>query len=287
MSLQCRYHNDNVVHLSFNENESFNEPLQQGYLQLILLECGCATLRVNRERCFIQSGALIFRSDISSIDLLNCNKMKARSISFKCDFFDKANKNSFDNRVANTADRVIPFHLFYEISSAYVGILPLDSLLRPKAYALLSAAISEMQNQPDNMWCSRVLINLIELFRLAEDEYIRYTGSNSPSASIANKALDYIHANYDKEITVETLCHIFHTNHTTLLRNFRTLTGTTIGQYVLEHRLRLVCEALTYTALTLDEISSKFGFKQASYLSRVFRSRIGITPGQYRRGLRV
>lgn len=197
------------------------------------------------------------------------------------------NKKELPDKSEDSAiKQLIPMHLFYEKNPVYVGILPLDSLLRPKAYALLSAAISEMQNQPDNMWCNRVLINLIELFRLAEDEYIRYTGSDAPCASIANKALDYIHANYDKEITVETLCHVLHTNHTTLLRNFRSLTGTTIGQYILDYRLKLVCEALAYTALTLDEISAKFGFKQASYLSRVFRSRIGVTPGQYRRNIK-
>lgn len=283
MSIECRYNADFIVPLSYDNNEVFDKPLPPKYLQIILVESGCSTLRINQERCFISSGALIFRSSETAIELCCCHGMKARSISFKSEFFDINKRYSSDKKIQKYLNMCVPFHLFFENNDTYIGILQLDSLVRPKACALVLAIISEMQNQPDNMWCNRVLINLIELFRLAEDEYIRYIGKGASITSLANMALNYIHSNYNKEITVEMLCRLFHTNHTTLLRNFRTLTGTTIGQYILEYRLQLVCEALAYTNLTLDEISSKYGFGQASYLSRVFRSRMGITPGQYRR----
>ena len=78
------------------------------------------------------------------------------------------------------------------------------------------------------------------------------------------------------------LCKMFHTNHTSILKAFRSYTGTTIGQYILDLRINLVSNALLFTDLTLEKIAEQYGFGQVSYLSRVFRSRVGLAPGQFR-----
>lgn len=282
MSVQCCYKTNNLP-IYFNSNEKFDKPPPKDHLQLILIESGCISVRINRNRCFIQSGALIFRCSDTQVHMLYNNRLKAKSITFKPEIFDIHKHSLADEKRKLILNKELPFYLFFEVSPAYVGVLPIDNIVRPKAYALFWSAIYELENKPDNMWHSRMLVSLIELFRLAEDEYKRFTQEEKPITSLACQALEYIHAHYDKDITIGMLCRMLHTNHTTLLHNFRALTGTTIGQYIIEYRLKLVCEALMYTTLTLDEIALKFGFKQASYMSRVFRERKGITPGQYRR----
>lgn len=174
------------------------------------------------------------------------------------------------------------FHLFYDWSKSYAGVLPLNPLVQPKACELFSSIISELAAQPNNYWSCRARINLLELLHLAEEEYSHLVGTEIPATPLAHKVLEYIHANYDQEITVEMLCELYHTNHTTLLRDFRLLTGTTISQYIVEYRLQLVKEALLFSSLSVEEIAEKFGFRQSAYLSRVFKTHIGISPGQFR-----
>jgi len=271
-----------MVPVSFNAKEDFCNPPDQNSVQIIHVEGGCVALRINQERFFIQAGALIFRNPGVIINKLYSNNLRVQSISFDPDLinYQRSNHVCIDNKKAGY---VYPYyHLFYDLSYSYSGILTLDPVARSKAKELISIAISEMVNQPDSYWCSRVRMSLIELYRLARNEKSVYEEKNEFKTALARKTLDYIHANYDKEITVKKLCEILHTNHTTLLKEFRNLTGTTINQYILEYRINLVREALLYTSLTVDEIALKFGFRQGSYLSRVFRARTGMAPGSFR-----
>lgn len=284
MMLQCRFDPDYSVPISFNIKEDFCQPPDQNGLQIIHVESGCAALRINNDRCFIQSGVLIFRNPGVVIEKLYSNNLIAQSISFKPDLinYQRPNHTCKDNK--NTGYIYPYYHLFYDLSYSYSGILTLDPMVRPKAKDLFSSAISQMTDQPDSHWCSRVRVILIELYRLARNEYSFHDNSESKT-TLAHNTLDYIHGNYEKVITVAKLCERFHTNHTTLLKEFRALTGTTINQYILEYRLNLVREALLFTSLTIDEIAIKFGFRQASYLSRVFRARTGMAPGCFRNQL--
>ena len=174
------------------------------------------------------------------------------------------------------------FHLFLDWGMAYAGVLPLDSLALENAPELMDPAIGQLDQHTDDYWACRTRVNLLELFQLAEREYARFMGGGAVSTSLARNVMEYIHANYDKELSVEMLCERYHTNHTTLLRDFRLLTGMTIGRYILKYKLELAKEALLFTSLTVDEIAVKCGFKQAAYFSRVFRREVGVPPGRFR-----
>lgn len=285
MPLTSRYNRNETIPISFTLSEDFDSMPIHENLQIILVESGCVALRINQERCFLQSGALIFRNKNTVIEKLFSHGLVARSISFDPSFINvNLTPEEIHDEVGDIADEYgyPSYHLFYDWSYAYAGVLPLSSLVRPKAYALFSGVISELERQPDNRWSCRARINLLELFRLAEEEYDRFIGDEMPATPLARMVLEYIHANYDQELTVELLCELHHTNHTTLLRDFRALTGTTIGQYILEYRLQLAKEALLFTNLNIEEIAMKFGFRQAAYLSRVFKARNGMSPGQFR-----
>lgn len=278
-----------MIPVSYNCDEMFIKQPSSSCFQVVLVESGYATLRINSDRCFLQSSALIFRSPGTVIDKLYSHSLQAKSITFHPKFIGTQAPEGSTNQ-SDSGDFYSDFpslNLFFNLSKANAGVLPLNPPICPKATALFNDAISEMMNQSDSLWYSRVRVSMIELFRLAEEEFTRYVCEEPPRASIARATLDYIHTNYEKEITVRMLCEMFHTNHTTLLRDFRQLTGTTIGQYILEYRLTLVREALIFTELTIEDIATKFGFKQASYLSRVFHSRVGLAPGQFRNRMKA
>ena len=60
-------------------------------------------------------------------------------------------------------------------------------------------------------------------------------------------------------------------------------TGMTIRQHIEQIRLSRVKELLSTTDMTLGQIASKCGFSSQIYLSGIFRKRLGIPPGEWRK----
>jgi AraC family transcriptional regulator len=71
----------------------------------------------------------------------------------------------------------------------------------------------------------------------------------------------------------------------TLFRDFRSTYGCTPGEYLRRTRVDLAAERLK-TNRTLAEIAAECGFCDQSHFSRCFRSEMGISPSQFRRGAR-
>jgi AraC family transcriptional regulator len=65
-------------------------------------------------------------------------------------------------------------------------------------------------------------------------------------------------------------------------RRFRTATGTTAHEFVLQERVQRVLTMLRRTSTPLPEIARECGFADQSHLTREFKKRVGTTPGAYR-----
>jgi AraC-like DNA-binding protein len=51
---------------------------------------------------------------------------------------------------------------------------------------------------------------------------------------------------------------------------------------VIRHRLELAEQLLAGREMTVKQVAARCGFKQHSYFTRLFRERVGCTPGSYR-----
>jgi AraC family transcriptional regulator len=67
-----------------------------------------------------------------------------------------------------------------------------------------------------------------------------------------------------------------------LARTFRRCYGVSIGQYARSVRLEWVARQLIATGEPLSALAFRAGFADQSHLTRAFRARWGVTPGQYR-----
>ena len=52
---------------------------------------------------------------------------------------------------------------------------------------------------------------------------------------------------------------------------------------LIQHRLKQSCTMLVYSEATLETIAENCGFTDAAYFSRVFKQRMGCSPGAYRK----
>ena len=64
---------------------------------------------------------------------------------------------------------------------------------------------------------------------------------------------------------------------------FKKVTGHSPSEYITLVRLRQACDLLDEGNLSIEETAIQAGYSDRLYFQRVFKSHLGITPGEYRK----
>lgn len=91
----------------------------------------------------------------------------------------------------------------------------------------------------------------------------------------------YIDDNYCHKINVEELCFLFHTNKTSLSKEFKHLFGKTIIDYVNLLRVEHAKSLLREGSYTLTQIADELNLSSVHYLSALFKKYVHATPTEY------
>lgn len=105
---------------------------------------------------------------------------------------------------------------------------------------------------------------------------------NPDNVSIVQSVSEYIHSNLASNISVETICSIFHISRSTLFRKFNESMGCSLKEYIMKQRIDKACSLLKKTHLTVQEISENVGILNYYYFFRAFKNATGLTPIAYR-----
>lgn len=84
---------------------------------------------------------------------------------------------------------------------------------------------------------------------------------------------------------LEAMARDLSVSRATLCKTAKAHTGRTVGQLVEERRMQLARRFLAETEDTVAEVAYRVGYEDDNYFIRVFHRAVGMTPGQYRRGL--
>lgn len=95
--------------------------------------------------------------------------------------------------------------------------------------------------------------------------------------------LEYIEQNYHSNIRLQDLSHILHICDNHLIRLFKSVTGTTPAQYILEYRIKQAMQLLAETDLSVAEISEAVGFSTPNFMAKAFAGSIHMSPRTYRK----
>lgn len=68
-----------------------------------------------------------------------------------------------------------------------------------------------------------------------------------------------------------------------LAGTFRWLTGMTLHKFLIQYRMKQVCEWLTCTDITIKEIARRCGFSSQASLTHLFAQKFACSPTQYRK----
>lgn len=97
-------------------------------------------------------------------------------------------------------------------------------------------------------------------------------------------AIHFMEANYSASLTLESVAEKLNISPRQLQRVFKQMNPSSSFSKVLEDiRLEAVCRRLEESSLPIEQIAQLEGFTNATYLHAVFRKRVGMTPGAYRK----
>lgn len=97
------------------------------------------------------------------------------------------------------------------------------------------------------------------------------------------KVLNLIYNHYAENITLDQAALLTGYAKTNFCRYFKNITGDSFHHFLNQHRVEIACQHLSETSLPISEIASLVGFSDPKTLCRVFKSFIGMTPGEYRK----
>lgn len=98
------------------------------------------------------------------------------------------------------------------------------------------------------------------------------------------EALNFIESRYCDPISIQEIADHLSINRSYLHRLFKSVTGTSIQNYLLDYRVRQACILLKTTDLSVRSIAHTTGYADPLYFSRIFRQKMGCSPSEYRRG---
>lgn len=100
------------------------------------------------------------------------------------------------------------------------------------------------------------------------------------------RMLSYIHAHFGETISVVDIARAAAVSRTECFRCFRSALGETPVEYLSAYRLSAAASLLAGTTRTIADIASNCGFGSSSYFGKLFRTRYGKTPREWRKTAR-
>lgn len=149
--------------------------------------------------------------------------------------------------------------------------------------------VARLQEKPDTEFQTRNLFSEIWLLLLEEISIAEYNRPviNTVRQERLQAMLAFIWQNYQRKLSLDEIAEAAHVGRRECLRCFQSCMQKTPFEYLLEYRVEMSKKLLQDTKLSVMEAASRTGFSSAAYYGKVFRRLCGMTPGEYRKQVRV
>ncbi|MGB1125905.1 MAG: helix-turn-helix domain-containing protein [Phycisphaeraceae bacterium] len=101
------------------------------------------------------------------------------------------------------------------------------------------------------------------------------------------EALRYIKAGARRCLQVEDVADYVCVSRSTLIRRFKQVLCRSVASEIKRQQVEEVKRMLDETGDAIEDISRACGFSSAGQLSRFFKREVGVSPSEWRRGVRV
>lgn len=124
--------------------------------------------------------------------------------------------------------------------------------------------------------------NLIERFSNSASLDPEHIASNAADEKFMKKAFDVIEANLsNSEFSVEDFSDHFNMSRRNLLRKIKSVTGTSVNEFIKNIRLKKSLLLLHDAELNISEVAYSVGFSDPKYFSKCFKEQFGKSPSEF------
>ena len=189
-------------------------------------------------------------------------------------------KDSFIRRVAAEAG----------VGPKEIEVLPLFSAREPQIERIGLSLLSEMDTGGlGGELYAESLANVLALHLLRHHSSLGRSSrreterGGSFSERAFGRAIDYINDNLSRKVTLTEIAEVAHVSPYHFARLFKSTTGLSPHQYVIQRRVERAKTLLADTDLTIAEVAEAVGFAHQSHLAFHVRRLLGVSPKALRR----
>lgn len=129
----------------------------------------------------------------------------------------------------------------------------------------------------------KVLMMILNISNTLFDEA---HGHLSQSQEPMQKAFNYIERNLAKNLSLEEVAGKAHVAPSYLSRLFKKNAGINFVSYLRKRRMEIAKNLLDYSDMSIANIAIELSYNDPNYFGRAFKEETGLTPSEYRSGLR-
>lgn len=118
-------------------------------------------------------------------------------------------------------------------------------------------------------------------------QFIEQPVAESSQDAQINLLLDFLRKNLAVQHNIESLAERTHMTRRTFTRHFKKATGMTLVDWLNTERIRLSCELLETTNLSIEKITELSGFNNTVSFRKNFREKYGTSPQAWRKAFGI
>ena len=192
-----------------------------------------------------------------------------------------ANANAFWKE-HGSMHKLAAVHLYHELSNVFIEYILQHNL--EKTLAFHTGLFRLYHLEQFDTWQQ-----VADYFNTVADAILSLSENQEQNSrhQTLQRIKDYIQANLNHNLTLNEIaaCVCYNSSHVS--RFFHQMTGQTLSQYILQQKMEEACRRLSCGNDSIQAISENLGFDSAQYFSNVFKKYTGVSPRDYRNGIRA
>lgn len=143
----------------------------------------------------------------------------------------------------------------------------------------------EEKSDYNYLFCQNIVENLIIFLLRKTTELLGIIPDTQNQKQLffsVKQIQEYIDKNFENKLSVDSLAQSACLSIGHFIKLFKSLTGQTPMQYILEQRLNAAKESLTYTDKSIKSICYEIGFSDINNFIKKFKEKTGQTPNDFR-----
>jgi AraC-like DNA-binding protein len=277
--------------ISFCKDDSCHNINTENVYNIILIGKGSLTLCINGKQSKGNAPCVFALKENLTVEFVSSQKLSAQVISFDVAFlyrsvtFETINSNQYESLTDKL--NLVPLTVFYKCPDTFSYVLPLSDAEYIRANSFFINFHEALLNQHYERWScqARQYLNVIlELIHQAHIDLSNSVTQRKNPQEWVQILLNKIHTNYPNgtQISLVPLANEIGINKDTVSKKFREIVGCSVGDYIVNYRIKCACYSLGNTECSVKEIAYRCGFGSETYFIRQFKKRKGITPKQFR-----